>query len=1073
MPWWRAYAMGDKRRVIFTAMEGAERKLATMVFADLAGSTELAAGMDPEDLRARLEPFFELAREALTGHGGTIEKYIGDAVMAVFGVPKAHGDDADRAVAAGLELARRVAEGDTGLAVRIGIEAGEVLATHRGGDLAVTGEAVNAAARLQAAAQPGEVLVGERAARSTRLARLEPYDPIDAKGFPAPLQAWRALGVATRTRLAATPFIGRDDEVELLRIAYRRAVGQRVPELVTITGEAGIGKTRLANELFKEIADAEPRPRILLGRNPPYGRGIAFWALGEVLRSAAGVGAEASVGEVRTALADRLAKLGAADAAQLAEALAVPLGGGSNGAGGEGTALKRAWRRLVALLAAERPLVIGLDDAHWADDGLLDLIEEVTLGIENAPLLMLCTSRPELVERRPGFGSSAPNVTRIELRPLNDAATAELSTALLPESARELAPKVAATSGGNPFFAEEVSVRIVDDPEAAASGELPETVQGAIAARLDLLPAPEKRAIQYAAVLGSGFLAEALTELLGDPVDEVLGALVAKALIQERLAEGPGRYAFRHQLIRDVAYASLPRADRARLHGAAAAGIVARTAERYPELAELVAFHRIQAAELDPTPARRREAYLATVDAAGIVAERAAVARAQELYEHAAELAVDVEERLEAVRSAAGTAMRQFRGDQALRLRKREAEIAETEGMRDAAASAYAIAVAIPGRMGGITGEVPEGEMVAMLRRGRELVSPDDLATQTRLVLDEAWIAWRMDRMAEMEEPARKGLELARKTGDPALISNALDAISSINWHVGRFEAAHESTMQRVEILDRVKERTPEIEYEIEDAGYMATETKLQIGRLRDAADEARRQRERDLARGVTHMAWLRGLLVTFLLGEWDETLELAKRGREAWIEVRRPAVSAMSTGLAAAGAIHGYRGRYDEADKAFAFADSLMLAADFGKQSRGIAAIRADVLLHRGLAAEAAALLPQKILEFWSWWTAPQRATRAEALVLAGDARADEAIAAADELSAEHPIANATTLRAKALASGDEEPLRESLEIFKRIECPYQAARSGWLLGGDARREAERTFERLGATLPAEVRDS
>ena len=712
--------------------------------------------------------------------------------------------------------------------------------------------------------------------------------------------------------------------------------------------------------------------------------------------------------------------------------------------------------------------MIGLDDAHWADDGLLDLIEEVTLGLEEAPLLVLCTSRPELVDRRPGFGSTAPNVTRIELRPLSDAATAELSIALLPGDARELAPKVAATSGGNPFFAEEMSCRIIDDPKAAAGGELPETVQAAIAARLDLLAPAEKRAVQYAAVLGSGFLAEALADLLGEPVDEVLDALAAKALIQERLAEGQGRYGFRHQLIRDVAYASLPRAQRAQLHDTAASGIVARTADHYPELAELVAYHRVQAAELDPAPQRRREAYRDTIEAAGTVAERAAVARAQELYEHAAELASDTEEKLAALRAAGGVAMRQFRGDQALKLYKREAEIAETAGLRDAAASAYAIAVLIPARMGGITGEVPEAEMAAMLRRGRELASPDDLETQTRLILDEAWIAWRLDRMDEMGEPARAGLELARKTGDPALISNALDAISSLSWHVGRFRAAHESTMQRVEILDRLEERTPEIEYEIEDAGYMATETLLQIGRLRDAADTAARQRERDLAHGVTHMAWLRGVLVTFLLGEWDETLEFVKRGREAWLEVGRPAVSAMSTGFASAGAIHAYRGHYDEAEEAFDFAENLM--PDFGKQRRGLTALRADVLLHRGLAAEAAALLPASALEFWAWWTAPQRATRAEALVLTSDPEAGDAIAAAEALAAEHPLARAVTLRAKAIATGDEALLRESLEILRRIECPYQAARSGWLLGGEERREAERIFERLGSTLPVEV---
>ena len=229
-------------------MQGAERKLATMIFADIVGSTELATALDPEDFRARLEPFFEVTRDVLTEYGGTLQKFIGDAVVAAFGVPRSHGDDPDRAVAAALELIRRIDEGGHGLALRVGIESGEVLAVDGGGDLDIAGEAVNAAARLQTAAQPGEVLVGVRTARSCRASELEPHEPIAAKGFPAPLAAWRAVGIASKARLAVTPFLGRDVELDLLRLACRRAITERAPGLVMLTGDAGLGKTRLAYE---------------------------------------------------------------------------------------------------------------------------------------------------------------------------------------------------------------------------------------------------------------------------------------------------------------------------------------------------------------------------------------------------------------------------------------------------------------------------------------------------------------------------------------------------------------------------------------------------------------------------------------------------------------------------------------------------------------------------------------------------------------------------------------------------------------------------------------------------------
>src|SRR5215211_1221669 len=265
---------------IYMANLGGERKIATMLFADLVGSTELATELDPEDLRGRLEPFFDAARSALEQHGGTVEKYIGDAVMAVFGAPVAHGDDPDRAIAAGLDVARRVSEVDGQLAVRVGIETGEVLSVPEAGNLRVTGEAVNVAARLQQAASPGEVLVGERAARACRRAQLEPNGAVEAKGIDRAMTAFRAVDVCDETEVSSVPLVGRDDDLDMLRLIARRAARERLPQLVTVIGEAGIGKTRLGAELFRELR-SDPDPwRTMVGRSPPYGEGIAFWALG-------------------------------------------------------------------------------------------------------------------------------------------------------------------------------------------------------------------------------------------------------------------------------------------------------------------------------------------------------------------------------------------------------------------------------------------------------------------------------------------------------------------------------------------------------------------------------------------------------------------------------------------------------------------------------------------------------------------------------------------------------------------------------------------------------------------------
>jgi len=888
-------------------------------------------------------------------------------------------------------------------------------------------------------------------------------DAVEAKGFPAPLRAWRAESAGTERAGTSVPLVGRDDDMALLELVYRRATRDRVPELVTITGDAGVGKTRLASELMERLASATPAPETLLGRNPPYGRGIAFWALGEILRAAAGAGAEDSVASVHDALGERLAKLGADDADELAHFLAAALGGEARDGDIEDE-LKRAWRRLVALLAGERPLVIGIDDAHWADDGLLDLVEEVVFRLDDVPLLVLCTSRPELLERRPDFGRSARNVTQIELRPLTSQAADELATALLPPQDRALAGRVAEASGGNPFFAEEVAQAIVEGRRGAAD-HLPDTVQAAIAARLDLLPPAEKRVLQYASVLGPNFLEEALDDLLNAPSTPALADLAQKALVQERVAIGPGRFGFRHHLIRDVAYASLPRAERATLHERAAEGILGRAGERYPELAELVAYHRVQASELAPTPEHSEAARLASLEAATVAARRGASARAQELFEQAAKLASEPEDRADALRFAAELALRRWRGDETLVLLRESAAVSEEVGATRQAASTYARLVEVVARMGGLTGVLPEDELEAMLARGRELVPDDDIVTRARLVLDEAWIAWRFGRDEEMAGPARAGLELARESEDVAVLSSALDAVTAVAWGEGRYRDAVQDTRERMELLSGAHGGL-QLGPERSDSLHMMIESLVATGEFREAAAYAAQARDLDLSVGAVYSAWSRGLLPAFYLGDWDSAIEMAHQLREAWAAADRPTIGVMAAALACAGAIFGYRGDEAAAADWFRFAESV--APSTGGQVSGVLLLESDVDLHTGCLREAAQRMAEDPTTNF-WWRAVYAATRAEALVRADDEGAPAAIAAAEATIGDQPYARGVLLRACGLQDDSEGSLREALSLFKEIECPYQAARTGWLLGGAERADAERGFAALGATLPSD----
>ena len=596
-----------------------ERKIVSVLFCDLVGFTAASEHQDPEDVRARIRPYHARLREEIERYGATVEKFVGDAVMAVCGAPVAHEDDAERAVRAGLRILDAIAElneADPGLdlQVRVGINTGEAVvaigARPEQGEGIVTGDVVNTASRIQGAAPVNGVAVSEQTYRATsRLFDYEQLPPVSVKGKAEPLALWRAksarsrFGSDVRDRFK-TPFVGRELEKPLLIGTFERAAQQRAVQLVTVVGEPGVGKTRLIAEL-SAYTDAKPEIiRWRQGRCLPYGEGITFWALGEIVKAEAGIlesdSAEAAAAKLETAVSpDELER-------QWFLQRLAPLVGVEAASPAERQELFTAWRRFLESLAAGRPTVLVFDDLHWADEALLDFLEHLAEWSQGVPLLVLCSARPELYERRPGWGAGQRNAHTINLSPLSDGETAELvshlvSTAVL---SPELEVAVLERAGGNPLYAEEFVRLLADRGLVADEIVLPESVQALIAARLDTLSAGHKSLLHDAAVLGQVFWAGALAAIGGRDQAELeldLHDLVLKELVRPARSssmEGENEYSFWHLLVRDVAYSQIPRAERARRHRSAAAWIEEKGGERVEDLAEVLAYHYLQALEL-------------------------------------------------------------------------------------------------------------------------------------------------------------------------------------------------------------------------------------------------------------------------------------------------------------------------------------------------------------------------------------------------------------------------------------------------------------------------------------------
>jgi class 3 adenylate cyclase len=606
-----------------------ERKVVTVLFADLVGFTARAEKLDPEDVRAILTPYFARVRSEIESFGGTVEKFIGDAVMAVFGAPVAHGDDPERAVRAALAMCTAVDELNGGdpeleLSIRLAVNTGEALvsvaASAAQGEGVVAGDVVNTASRLQEAAPVNGILVGEETYRATRsVIRYEAAEPVVAKGKQHPVRVWRALAASVEPGERAAgrgPMLGRVSELAVLERIWERVVAEQRPQLVTLFGPAGIGKTRLASE-FGELA-GPGGARVIKGRSLPYGEVIPYGAFATQVKQVAKIfdtdEAEAACRKLDRAVAGLLDD----EANETSAHIAMLIGIGREGAVGDRQTLFFSARRLVEALAKEQPTVLVFEDIHWADAGMLDLLEVLASRLHDVPLLLLALTRPDLLERRPTWGGGMPGYTALPVEPLGEEHAKELAAQVLRQMQKSSleSGEIGLVGEGNPLFIEELAASVAEHATTAAS-ELPTTIRGIVTARLDALPPGERAVLLDASVVGKVFWSGALERMSsGDlPLSELLDSLEGRDLIRREPVSrlrGDQQFSFKHDLIRDNAYATLPRPQRRKRHAQVAAFLEETTPE-IPAAASALAHHWSEAGE----DARAAEYFVVAGDQAG------------------------------------------------------------------------------------------------------------------------------------------------------------------------------------------------------------------------------------------------------------------------------------------------------------------------------------------------------------------------------------------------------------------------------------------------------------------------
>jgi predicted ATPase/class 3 adenylate cyclase len=864
-----------------------ERKVVSCLFCDLVGFTARAERLDPEDVRAFLSPYHARLRSELERFGGTVEKFIGDAVMALFGAPVTHEDDPERAVRAALAIRDWVAEQGEELQVRIAVATGEALvalgARPSEGEGMASGDVVNTAARLQAAAPVNGILVDEWTRRATRDTIVyHDAEPVGAKGKAAPIPV--SVAVRPRARVGIERghdalLVGRSEEVGLLMDALARVKRDRSAQLVTIVGVPGIGKSRLVYELLRSVEGGGELVTWRHGRALPYGAAVTFWPLAEMVKGQAGILESDSAAEAEAKLRAAVAAVDAPDPEWVESQLRPLVGLGAAGGPSEAGRSEAfaAWRQFFESLAELRPLVLVFEDLHWADGGVLDFVDHLVEWASGVPMLVVCTARPELLSRHVGWGGGKSNTATISLSPLSDEQTAKLLGSLLQRAAlpAETQTTLLAVAGGNPLYAEQYA-RMLAERGRGEALELPETVQGIIAARVDGLSPEEKALLQDASVVGRVFWLGAVAAIGSRDrwqTEELLHALERKEFVRRERRSSVGgdtEYAFRHLLVRDVAYGQIPRGERADKHRRAAEWI--GSLGRPEDHAETLAHHwqtalaLAEAAGLD-TAALGESARHALRDAGDRAAALYAVDTAERFYDAALRLwPEDDPERAQLLFCRAAPVRSWGGGDPERLAEATDALLAAGDNARAAEAETL---LSVTFRM--------QGRRELSDEHGDRALA---FLADTRPSRSSAWVLARQARRALLVGQFERAIELgqqarvqAEQLGWEEGLSEALDLLGSTRGLMGDRRGL-EDLARSVEIATAAGALGA-----LSLAYNSLAATHQVLGDL-DAAYAARLEGARVAERlgSASEIRWFEGVLTDhhYRRGEWDEAIRMA-----------------------------------------------------------------------------------------------------------------------------------------------------------------------------------------------------
>jgi class 3 adenylate cyclase/tetratricopeptide (TPR) repeat protein len=1091
----------------------AERRLVSILFADLVGHTAFSEGRDAEDVRELLSRYFETARTVIERYGGTVEKFIGDAVMAVWGAPVAQEDDAERAVRAALELVDAVRAlgsevGAPDLRARAGVLTGEAAVTVGAeGEGMVAGDLVNTSSRVQSAAEPGTVLVGDATKRAAEAALVfEDGGTHTLKGKAEPVQLWHAVrvialrGGTVKSAGLEPPFVGRDRELRLVKELYHATAEDRRAHLVSVVGIGGIGKSRLAWEFEKYIDGLAGDVWWHSGRCLAYGDGVAFWALGEMVRGRAGIVEDEETSSARAKLRAAIEKhLPDPQERRFVEPRLAHLLGLEEGAVGDQENLFAASRMFFERLAQTGPTVLLFEDIHWADSALLDFVEYLIEWSRDVPLFVLTLSRPDLADRRPTWGSGRRNFTSIFLEPLAQDVMETLLTGPVPGLSEELRARILERAEGVPFYAVETVRMLLDRGILVREGhtyrltgeigtlEVPETLQALIAARLDGLAAVERRAVQQAAVLGRTFTLRGLAAVSGlsEPeLEQLLASLVRKEIVSLRsdpLSPERGQYGFLQDLVKKVAYDTLSRRERKSLHIAAAEHL--RSLGDEDEIVEVLAAHLVDAYRAAPDDADagdiRDRAREMLVRAAERAASLAATEEAQHAYESAVELSDDPLERADLHEHAGVMARTGARAEEGAA--HYEKAIALFEG-----AGATHPAARVSARLAEFmwdAGRLEQG--LEIMDRSFELLTreepDDDLGTLAAQLGRFMFFAGQHDVALQRIETA---LEIAEALSLPEVLSQALTTKGMLLTSRGRKQEG--LVLIRFGLSTALEHDKPSAALR---ASYNLADSLAQIDRYDEAVDHVREGLAQARRVGNRYWEWsfLGQLYAHYAIGEWDEALEMM-RGlpEEHWRQARQAFGGMPSVGVL----IHVHRGELDEAARIVHLFEELATSADI--QERAVHACgKSRLLLAEGRPADAlavaqAGLEMRSVLGHTQEFLKELDATAAEAALSLGNMETLDALVAeldAVPLGSSSQFLQAQSSRFRAHLAhnrGDIEAadrlFKGSSGLFREMSIPSWLAivllEHAELMASQARDaepaplldEAREIFDRLGA---------